>query len=173
MTNTQHEALGVEVVKAVDAEPPVSAVAIADGYGFSCLFRGCPPASACRQPVIFYSSLDLRELEWEVAQALAQHKLDERGEPYDPAARDRVARAIMLPADGFLADVRESRADVAALMRVHRYVPERVIHARMLELCPPRLSLVVPGELIEVKHVAGEWPDILETLQHFAHSWRS
>lgn len=86
----------------------------------------------------------MREHEWQLAQKLAEHELRLRGQPFTREHVAHVARAIMLPRGEFVASARELGNDVAQLMRLHRYTPERVIRKRLLELGELRLRLLPP-----------------------------
>ena len=135
------ERVADELTSAVHARPPISAMLIAEACGLTIATPNCRGKRGRGAVLIYDQDLPPDEQESQIALDLAYWRLNRVGLPFDDSDAVYTARAIMLPRDFFLPDMRRTR-DAVELRRVHKYATLDMIRARMADLASRALRLV-------------------------------
>jgi hypothetical protein len=143
--NTQLEAVAADLLIGVETNPPVSSLNIAERCGFAIATPNW--RNKVRGPAVFVD-FDWPQVqqEEECALHLAHWRLVRSGHSTTSEVTEYVARAIMLPYEPFLRDMRHTQ-DVRSLQRIHRYASARFIEQRLVDLATarPLLRVIVTG----------------------------
>lgn len=129
----QLEGLAAEIIAETGAHPPVSAFALADLLSLDLTPVGAYEEGFHVREIRFNARLPHREQQESVARFVARYALERAGFYASEHAIVRLARALMMPLELFVSDLRRQRG-FGWLMQRYPHASEAMIGARLGEV---------------------------------------
>jgi hypothetical protein len=128
------ELFAAEILRFTGLTPPIDALDLADAFGLKlCAVGPYEAEGRFGDEIRFHGRAPFRDRQESVSHSFARWAIMQRGRYATEAASRRLARAIMLPREYFLADFM-TRRDLAWLLRRHPNPSQTMICGRVGEL---------------------------------------